>query len=83
MKPQPLVRDGEFQHTIAHDDGEVRSATGCEAMVKAVNAKVSRQYVSPEFVIASLIISSGEWSRRLFIEVNIYRFLLKRKYIQT
>lgn len=31
--PRPLAQEGNVQLTIAHDDGEVISVTGCEAMV--------------------------------------------------
>ena len=36
-KHRLLAQFGEVQLTIAHDDGEVSSATGCEAMVEFVD----------------------------------------------
>lgn len=40
MKRRPLARDGDVQLTMAHDDWEVSSVTGCCAMVDVVKQRM-------------------------------------------
>lgn len=53
MKRRPLARDGDVWLTIAHDDWEVNSVTGCGAMVDVVKQagmlpKMLRLHRQPE-----------------------------------